>query len=280
MAKTAVLNHAPGQVLADLARRPRQRRLLPFLCCMLALMNPVFGASSLAGLEGLTYAQQYRQLNLALMVAEGVEPEFLNFLLALPASNGEEAVPAGVFPLIDVDAFQTPLNRIVDQTTMVRRAAAVFRYEQQNHAAILNAIEDLAAAYPSEVASIDLVSLAEDAIIVRTALAGNIEYLPGGAVPPVNGYLQHYQSSTIYLRNVMEFWDFNQELADLTDQAMDDAGGRMAAYQRMVEEEPGSDTFTHHLQAVEQIYWQTRNGKGKAPKIPGNEFIESEAQVQ
>ncbi|MGH8034514.1 MAG: hypothetical protein ACREO9_04760, partial [Lysobacterales bacterium] len=186
---------------------------------------------------------------------------------------------AGEFPLMDVDAFQTPLNRIVDQAAMVRNAALVFRYDQQNHAAILSAIEDLVRAHATEAASIDLVALAEDAIIVRTALTGSIEYLPDSRAPPVAGYLQAYQNRTIYLRNVMEFWEFNQELAALTDEAMDEAGGRMAAYQRMLEDEPASDTFTHHLQAVEQIYWQTRNGKGKAPKIPGDELIQEESKV-
>lgn len=257
----------------------RRQGLLALLVLLVVSLSSVQAAGTISGLDKLPPAEQYRQLNLALMVAEGIEPAFLDFLLAQPGGDEPGSAPDDAFPLIDVDAFQTPLNRIVDQSAMVRRAAVVFRYEQLHHAAILDAIESLVAAEPAAAASIDLVSLAEDAIIVRTALSGSMEYLPGSTVAPVNGYLKKYQGSTLYLRNVMEFWDFNQELAELTEQAMDDAGGRMAAYQRMVEDEPESDTFTHHLQAVEQIYWQSRKGKGKAPKIPGNEFIEQEAQV-
>jgi len=32
--------------------------------------------------------------------------------------------------------------------------------------------------------------------------------------------------------------------------------------------------------AVERIYWQSRGGKGKPPKIPGDELIDEEAKVQ
>jgi hypothetical protein len=171
------------------------------------------------------------------------------------------------------------LNRIVDQAALIGNAARVFQYEQANHAGIVQALEDIVAADPAAAASIDLVTLAEDAIIVRTALAGSLEYLPGSSEPPLAGYVEAYQNRTLYLRNVMEFWEFNQELAALTDEAMDETGGRMAAYQRMLEDEPAMDSFQEHLQAVERIYWQSRGGKGKPPKIPGDELIEAESEV-
>jgi hypothetical protein len=129
------------------------------------------------------------------------------------------------------------------------------------------------------VAEVNLVALAEDAIIVRAALASALEYRDSGTDTAGAAWLQAYQARTIYLRNVMEYWSFSEELATMTEDAMDSTGGRMEAYQRLLEAEPAMDSFKQHLQAMGNIYWLARNKKGKPPKLPGDELIESEAKV-
>ncbi|MCJ7815387.1 MAG: hypothetical protein MUP31_04965, partial [Xanthomonadales bacterium] len=42
---------------------------------------------------------------------------------------------------------------------------------------------------------------------------------------------------TVYLRNMMEYNMFQQELAEITNQAILDLGGRLDAYQRMFNED-------------------------------------------
>jgi hypothetical protein len=230
------------------------------------------------GLAELTAADQYRQLNLVLMVAEGMDPAFLAELQA--ASQPQAAEDAARFPQIDVDDFQTPLNRIVDQEALIASAVTVIRFVQDNRKAILGVIDDLAKNQPAAVAEVSLVELAEDAIIVRAALASALEYRDSGRDTADAAYLQAYQGRTIYLRNVMEYWSFSEELDVVTEDAMDSTGGRMAAYQRLLEDEPDMDSFKEHLQAMENIYWLARNKKGKPPKLPGDELIEAEAEVQ
>ena len=278
MEKTGVLNCNNNS--AGDSRASRLWAAARAACCALALLPSAWGTGAMPGLDELPPAEKYRQLNLVLMVSEGIEPAFLNHLLAQPAGDSLDLPTTDEFPLIDVDAFQTQLNRIVDQAALIRNAARVFQFEQDNRAAIVQAMDEVVAAYPAAAASIDLIALAEDAIIVRTALSGSLEYLAGSGDAPLAGYVKTYQNRTLYLRNVMEFWEFNQELAALTDEAMDETGGRMAAYQRMLEDEPAMDSFEQHLQAVEHIYWQSRGGKGKPPKIPGDELIEAESEVQ
>jgi hypothetical protein len=226
----------------------------------------------LGDLNALSAGEKYRQLNLILMISEGVEAGFLQHLgLADPSESN--------LPEVRVDDFQTPLNRIADQKALVSNAAKLFRFALANEPEMVATLAELAANNPQEIAQVDLVLLAEDAIIIRTALSGSFEYLLDPGDPVEQGYLESYQQRTVYLRNVMEYWTFEQELAAITDEAMQETGGKMEAYQRFLEDQPELDSFKQHLQAVEHIYWQSRGGKGKPPKLPGDELIESEAKV-
>jgi hypothetical protein len=237
----------------------------------------LMAALALDGMSGLSPAEQYRQLNLVLMVSEGMQPAYLDQIQ--PLADDSSADDNRHLTQIQVEDFQTPLNRIVDQDTMISNAARVFRFAQDNREDIQLTIQEIAETHPEAVAEVNLVQLAEDAIIVRTAISSSLEYGRPGKPPESAAYLQAYQDRTIYLRNVMEYWSFTQELAELTEDAMDATGGRMEAYQRMLEDEPALDSFRQHLQAVEYIYWQTTGKKVKPPKLPGDELIDAESQV-
>jgi hypothetical protein len=126
---------------------------------------------------------------------------------------------------------------------------------------------------------VDLVQLAEDAIIVRTALAGSIEYLAKDGHPELTDKLKVYRNATVYLRNVMEYWKFDRELSAITANAMKNTGGKMAAYQRMLEDEPNLQGFKQHLQAVEEIYKKASEHKVKPPDLKTKKLIEEEAKV-
>ena len=233
------------------------------------------------GLAELTAAEQYRQYNLLVMVAEGMDPAFLDELQSSSQSEGQPQPEADAtrFPQIDVDDFQTPLNRIVDQDALITSALTMIRFVQDNRKPILRAIDDIAKNQSAAVAEVNLIELAEDAIIVRAALSSALEYRGSGKDSAGAAHLQAYQARTVYLRNVMEYWSFSEELDAITEDALDSTGGRMEAYQRLLEDEPAMDSFKQHLQAVENIYWLARNKKGKPPKLPGDELIDSEAKV-
>lgn len=281
MAETGILNLRPvgarrGQVRLASTRIPLR------LCALLAMLLQVMSSNawsevSTGWLEEQTAAEQYRQYNLVVMVAEGMDPAFLQELQSAGPAHADAAEDQ--FPQINVDDFQTPLNRIVDQDALISNALNVIRFVQDHREAILGALDTIAQTQPGAVAEVNLVELAEDAIIVRIALSSALEYAPGGNDEARTGYLQAYQAKTVYLRNVMEYWAFSEELDGITEDAMDSTGGRMEAYQRLLEDEPAMDSFKQHLDAVENVYWLARNKKGKPPKLPGDELIDSEAKV-
>jgi hypothetical protein len=243
----------------------------------LVSLAPAWSGMNLAALDDLSAADKYRQLNLILMVSEGVDAAFVAQLLPQPtAEAGDQLEP---LPQLKVEDFQTPLNRIVDQRAMITQAARLFRFTLDNKANIMHAMEELAAAEPGQIAQVDLIQLAEDAIIIRSALSGSIEYLATEGNPAWAGYLQTYQNRTLYLRNVMEYWKFDQELASITNDAMEDTGGRMEAYQRMLEAEPNLLGFKQHLQAIEAIYKNTQPRKIKPRELESKELIDEESQV-
>jgi hypothetical protein len=239
----------------------------------------VHGSSKLAALDQLTPIDQYRQLNLILMVSEGAEKPFLQRLQALSPVADEISSSSAPLPLLQVDDFQTPLNRIVDQKATMANAARLFQFANDNEDSIQLKLAELTAATPQEVMQLDMIQLAEDAIIIRTALTGSIEYQVANSDPVMSDYLQTYKDETVHLRNVMEYWSFDQELATITSEAMDDTGGRMESYQRMLEDEPNLDTLKQHLQAVELIYEQITGRKRKVDKIPHDKLILQESQV-
>ena len=53
------------------------------------------------------------------------------------------------------------------------------------------------------------------------AITGSLEYMAsqttGQDDSAIGGYLDTYRNRTLYLRNVMEFWEFEQELAAIDD---------------------------------------------------------------
>ncbi len=243
----------------------------------LVSLAPALSDMSLAALDDLSAADKYRQLNLILMVSEGIDAAFVAQLL--PQPTGEVGAQPEPLPQLKVEDFQTPLNRIVDQRAMITQAARLFRFTLDNKTNITSALEEIAAAEPGQIAQVDLIQLAEDAIIIRSALSGSIEYLAKEGDPAWAGYLQTYQNRTLYLRNVMEYWKFDQELAAITDDAMEDTGGRMQAYQRMLEAEPNLLGFKQHLQAIEEIYKNTHPRKIKPRELESKELIDEESQV-
>jgi len=243
----------------------------------LVSLTPVWSGMSLAALDDLSAADKYRQLNLILMVSEGIDAAFVEQLLPQPTAGAD--VQPEPLPQLKVEDFQTPLNRIVDQRAMITQAARLFRFTLDNKANIMHAMEEIAAAEPGQIAQVDLIQLAEDAIIIRSALSGSIEYLAKEGNPAWAGYLQTYQNRTLYLRNVMEYWKFDQELASITNDAMEDTGGRMEAYQRMLEDELNLLGFKQHLQAIEEIYKNTHPRKVKPRELESKELIDEESQV-
>jgi len=240
----------------------------------------------LSDIDALTPAEQYRQFNLAVMISAGATPELLDYMQARDPS-AEGGTPAGRLRVVDIDDFLTPLNRIVNQDETLTKAARYMRVAQAQDAAIMQRMAEVAATHEEEIAAVNLVQLAEDAIIIRTSLAGSMAYASANAGADsaagaaIAEQLASFEHETVRLRNQMEYWKFDQELATITRDAMKDTGGRMDAYQRLLEEGPDSDGFEHHLKAIERIYKETRKRtRDKKPDTVNDKLIEEHGRVK
>jgi hypothetical protein len=226
------------------------------LLCLLALTMPPagFAAMDFESLEQLTPGEQYRRLSLLMLVAGGTEPALLDMLQ--PVVDRQAA--AGVdLQQLELDDYVTPLIRIVDQDTLLASAARLFRFANENGAEIQQRLTQLARDNPILISMLDVNELAADAIIIRSAIADSIEYSEVIDDPGARDRLVDFRGQTVYLRNMMEFNIFQEDLAAITNQAIIDLGGRLDAYQRMFNDEVDEDLIKRRVESAEIMNQQT-----------------------
>lgn len=195
----------------------------------------------------LPLPEQYRQLSLMLLVSAGAAPALTQGMAALAPAQAEG-------PGFNPDDYTTPLARIVDQETMLDGAAQLFRFARDHHEAVRTALDAIETAQPGIANAAVSAAITSDAIIIRNAIADSMQMSERLAVGNRDELVRDYRVHTIYLRNVMEYESFSDELAVLTDEAIQSVGGKLDAYQRMFDEETGSSTFDRHIDAAESIY--------------------------
>ena len=219
---------------------------------------------------------RYRQLSLLLIVSEGIEASFLEGLLTETADEEDNAQ----LSQFNIDDFQTPLNRIVNQRAVIAHAARLFQYTRQNESQIKNQMTQLLADYPETVGAIDPDVVTEEAIIIRTGLAGSMEFTGVAEAAGPAKQLQAYQERTVFLRNMMEYRDFRQDLSLVTDDALRDTGGRLDAYQRMLEADSSLDAFGQRMEAIDFMYQQITGRLPRMEEVERDALIEAESQVR
>ena len=226
---------------------------------LLAVAAPTAGlaAFDFDTIEGLTPGDQYRQLSLLMLVSGGIDPALLTMLQPVVDSNPDVMEPGG--SNLELDDFVTPLVRIVDQETLLANAAQMFRFARENSAEIRARMTSIVQANPILISMVDVNEIAADSIIIRNAIADSIEYSDAIDDPDSVVLLQAFRSQTIYLRNMMEYNIFQQELAEITNLAILDLGGRLDAYQRMFDEDVDPDSIKRRVESAEIMNEQTGN---------------------
>ncbi|KAA9132595.1 hypothetical protein F3N42_05080 [Marinihelvus fidelis] len=214
-----------------------------------------------AALAALTPGEQYRRLGLMRLAGQGVAPALLDAVRAMQAERAAQAPAQAEF---DPDDYTTPLARIVGQAQMRLGAASLFEMTAQHDAALAAQMDALSAAHPVLIELVNRDAISEDAILVRTAIAEALaDVLPAELEPS----LDTYRGRTLYLRNELEFGDFDAELGRLTDAAIDAVGGRTDAWQRMFDDETQTDSFDQHIRAAESFYTREPTDADRAEKL-------------
>ena len=233
---------------------PEFLRKLLLAVLLLALPGAAFADISFERLEQLPAGEQYRQLSLLMLITGGTDPALLEMLKPVIDS---QAAAGGRPPDLELDDYVTPLIRIVDQDTLLAGAAQMFRFARDNGAEIQRRMTELARNNPLLISMVDVNELAADAIIIRNSIADTIEYSDAIDDPREAERLQAFRAQTIYLRNMLEYNQFEAELAEITNQAIVDLGGRLDAYERMFNDEVDSDLIRRRVESAEIMNAQT-----------------------
>lgn len=236
--------------------------------CVVAGAQASFDYESI---EQLPPGERYRQLSLLLLVAGGTDAGLLESLQPLAESNSEASVPGDAG--LSLDDYSTPLARIVDQESMLASAAQMIHFAQENSSVIQKQLTKIASKNPILISMVDVNEIAGDAIIIRNAIADSIEYSVLEDKPEAAVHLQAFRAQTVYLRNMMEYNIFQEELAELTDEAIIDMGGRLDAYQRMFDDELDSELIQRRIESAEIMNSRTGTHFDEQAAMRTNELL-------
>lgn len=238
------------------AGRWRPTRITVLMALLLALAGPAAlrAEVSFESLEQSPPGEQYRQLSLLSLVASGAGPELLALLEPYAA---QQAAPGGME--LQLDDYVKPLARIVDQEILLAGAAQMFAFARANSAEIQARMTGIAREHPILISMVDVNEIAADAIIIRNSIADSLEYaLQDGAEPMGDvAHVQDFREQTVHLRNMMEYNQFEAELAQITEEAIVDLGGRLDAYQRMFDDEVDPELISRRVESAEIMNRQT-----------------------
>lgn len=239
-------------------------RLRQILITLLLITLPAVGlaAISFETIEEKTPGEQYRQLSLLMLITGGTDPAMLEMLQ--PVIDMQEAGAAPAMDL-ELDDYVTPLIRIVDQEILLGGAAQVFRFAHENGPEIQQHLTRIATQNPILISMVDVNELAADAIIIRNSIADTIEYTESINAQEAEARLAAFRNQTVYLRNMMEYNQFQEELSQITNQAILDLGGRLDAYQRMFDEDVDEDLIRRRIESAQMMNSQAEERfKGEA----------------
>lgn len=237
------------------------RLLASVLCLAWVLVVPgqARGDFDFAALEPLAPGEQYRQLSLLSLVAGGVDPALSDLLQPAVEAQAERRASGEAVMQLALDDYVKPLARIVDQDMLLAGAEQLFRFARANGPEIQARMTQIARDNPILISMVDVNEIAADAIIIRNAIADGIEYSSLIDDPAAPAQVQALREQTVYLRNMMEFNEFQQELAALTEEAIIDLGGRLDAYQRMFNEEVDSELIQRRVESAQIMNRQTES---------------------
>jgi hypothetical protein len=223
--------------------------------------------------DDLPPGEKFRQLSILLLVSGGVDPGLLDLI----RDSGDYTETAGDSTragfTLQLDDFQTPLARIVDQETMLASAAQLFAYALDNGKEIQLELAEITRTNPILISMVGVNEIAEDAIIIRNAIADAIEY--SEAVEPAQAMtqLQEFRHQTVHLRNMMEFNIFQEKLTRITEQAIIDLGGRLDAYQRMLDDEIDPELVRRRVDSAEIMNAQKGTDFEDQARMRNNEIL-------
>jgi hypothetical protein len=198
--------------------------------------------------------ERYRQLTFLLFITDQVDPALLE-LLSRHRGVATEA-PASV---TDIETYQGAGFRIASSQTILDGIVDLVRFRQLTEPLILKELTDIELEYPALTRMVNQAELAEEAILVRSAVADSVEALFSEEEYGTRALLNDYREQTLRVRNDLEFMHFAHEMDLLTAQSIEETSGRLEAFHRMVDDGYDIEFLRERIEATELMNEELSN---------------------
>jgi hypothetical protein len=247
--------------LLPAARDAWQSAIALLLVCAFGVQPVQAVDLDLAALDALDPPDRHRQLSLMLLVSTGVDRPMLDALSDAIGAGGD-AWPAadgsgGEAPSFEPDRYTSPLARIVDQSSLLAGAVALFRFTLDHEVSIRERLDALEREGAVEGRAAAMAGIDADTILIRKAIGDAMATVSGGSGESEGSLANEaarYRGQTVVLRNALEYAEFKAALDAITDQAIASVGGRLDAYQRMFDEATNTEALDRQIRSAELIY--------------------------
>jgi hypothetical protein len=196
---------------------------------------------------GLPPGERYWQLRFLEGITAGVDDELLR---ALETRYGP---PDGEVPAIpDLATYQGAGYRIASTESILESLSDLAAFQHAADPELAAELAEIEQASPAIVAEIDQELLAEEILLVRTAVLDSLELLVANdAWPPET--LMTYQAGTLRARNELEYLAYAREMDTLADGAIDESAGRLDAFHRLLDDTEDTALLRERILASEEI---------------------------
>ncbi len=200
-----------------------------------------------ASAPSLTPGERYWQLRFLEGITAGIDDELLQ---ALEARYGP---PDGRVPAIpDLSAYQGAGYRIASAESILESLADLTAFQRAAATDLEAEVRALEESSPAIVAAIDPELLAEEILLVRTAVLDSLELMAASGAWP-RETTQGYQVGTVRARNELEYLVFAREMDTLADGAIDESTGRLDAFHRLLDDTEDTAFLRERILASEEM---------------------------
>lgn len=195
-----------------------------------------------------TPEERYWQLRFALALTDGVDEEILN---ALEAQFGP---PDGTLPEIpDLASYEGAGYRIASSNSILKALADLSAFRQVAGDDMQAELSALEREYPHLPDALNEEILAEEVLIVRSAILDSLETLAQEDPAFDAGNLAAYREGTLRARNELEYLVFAQDMDALADRSIIDTTGRLDAFHRMLDDNEDAVFLRERILAAEEM---------------------------
>lgn len=245
------------------ASRPRSvggRTVLALLTaglCVACAQTPVNATEGIAQetspgstdnpVAALPPGERYWQLRFLEGITADVDEELLQ---ALEARYG---APDGEIPTIpDLATYQGAGYRIASAESILESLSDLAAFQHAAASDLAAEWREIEASSPTLVSEIDPVLLAEEILLVRTAVLDSLELMAAnGAWPEATNAA--YRTGTVRARNELEYRVFAQDMDDLAAGAINESVGRLDAFHRMLDDTEDTAFLRERILASEEM---------------------------